>query len=144
RTFQRTKGFTDPGDIPEWTIRKQKTNYELNKTRVAMCRRLGCNQATGTDWNGSGPYELANEIWAMSELGGYSPLEALSCCTKIGAEVLGLERLIGTIEEGKLADLVLFQGNPLEDLRVLGVKEKIRLVMKGGEVIVNKGLRLQE
>jgi len=142
RTFQRTKGFQDPGEMPEWTFRKQRTNYEFNRTRVSMCRKLGCKQAAGTDWNGSGPYELANEIWALSELGGYTPVEALSCCTRTGSEALRLEKEIGTLEAGKLADLVLFSGDPLQDLRMLGEKERVKLVMKGGEVVVNRGVEL--
>ena len=142
RTFERTKGFKEPGEMAEWTFRRQKTNYDFNRTRVGMCRKLGCKQAAGTDWNGSGPYELAKEVWAMSELGGYAPVEAVSCCTKMGAETLGLEARIGTLEPGKLADLILFEGDLLQDLRTIGEKEKIRIVMKGGKVVINRGVRL--
>jgi len=142
RTFERTKGYKEPGEMAEWTFRRQKTNYEFNRTRVNSCRRLGCKQAAGTDWNGSGAYELAKEIWAMSELGSYSPVEAISCCTKTGSEALGLESRIGTLEPGKLADLILFEGNPLQDLRTLGEKTKIRLVMKGGKAVIDRGTKL--
>ena len=142
RTFERTKGFKEVGEMAEWTFRRQRTNYEFNRIRVSMCRKLGCKQAVGTDWNGSSPYELAKEVWAMSELGGYSAVEAVSCCTKIGAETLGLEGRIGTLEAGKLADLVLFEGDPLQDLRRLGERERIRVVMKGGRVVINRGVKL--
>jgi len=142
RTFERTKGYKEPGEMVEWTFRRQKTNYEFNRTRVNTCRKLGCKQAAGTDWNGSGPYELAKEIWAMSELGSYSPIEAISCCTKTGSEALGFEARIGTLEPGKLADLILFDGNPLQDLRALGDKAKIRLVMKEGKTAIDRGVKL--
>ncbi len=142
RTFERTKGYKEIGEMAEWTFRRQKTNYEFNRTRVNTCRKLGCKQAAGTDWNGSGPYELAKEIWAMSELGSYSPIEAISCCTKTGSEALGLEARIGILEPGKLADLILFDGNPLQDLRALGDKAKIRLVMKGGKTVIDRGAKL--
>jgi imidazolonepropionase-like amidohydrolase len=46
--------------------------------------------------------------------------------------VLGLDDKLGTIEEGKLADIVLVQGNPLDDINILLKPENIRLVMKGG------------
>ena len=144
RTFERTKGYTDPGEMTEWTFRRQKTNYEFNKTRVNMCRELGCKQAAGTDWNGSAPYELAKEIWAMSTLGGYPPLEAIQCATKTGAEAIGLGDRIGTLEPGKLADLIVFEGDPLQELRTLGEKERVRLVMKGGRLMVNRGIRLAD
>jgi imidazolonepropionase-like amidohydrolase len=46
-----------------------------------------------------------------------------------------MEQEIGTIEEGKLADLVMVEGNPLEDIELLLKRESIRLVMQGGKIV---------
>ena len=51
------------------------------------------------------------------------------------AQVLGLEKEPGTVEEGKLADLILIEGNPLEDIEILAKRELIRLVMKDGKQV---------
>jgi imidazolonepropionase-like amidohydrolase len=52
--------------------------------------------------------------------------------TKTASEVLGLEKKIGTLEKGKLADLVIINGDPLENIGVLQHKEKIMAIMKEG------------
>jgi len=66
---------------------------------------------------------------------GFTPVEALQSATKIAAQVLGLENELGTVEEGKWADLVMVEGNPLEDINILLNKEKISLVMQAGKLV---------
>ncbi len=56
------------------------------------------------------------EIW-MLEQGGFTPWEALRSATYLGARYVGLDGDIGSLEVGKLADLAIIDGNPLEDLR---------------------------
>jgi imidazolonepropionase-like amidohydrolase len=63
--------------------------------------------------------------------GGMTPIEALRAATINGAELLGREKEIGTIETGKFADIVAVDGDPLADITVM---EKVVFVMKGGEV----------
>jgi imidazolonepropionase-like amidohydrolase len=60
----------------------------------------------------------------------------------MAAELMGLLDKIGTVEEGKLADIVVVSGNPLEDVRVLQPLENVKLVMKDGGVFCNRGVPL--
>ena len=65
-------------------------------------------------------------------------MEALEAGTRIASEVLGLESEIGTIEVGKLADLVVVEGNPMEDVGMLLSEESVHLVMQGGKLVKEK------
>ena len=60
---------------------------------------------------------------------GMSPMDAIIAATRNGAEALGLEDELGTIEEGKLADLIVIAGNPLADITAL---KRVHVVIKGG------------
>ncbi len=70
------------------------------------------------------------ELWALAS-GGMSPLEVLRVATLFGAEAIGLGRDLGSLEPGKLADLIVLDRNPLENIRHT---EAIRWVMKNGRL----------
>ncbi|MEJ0070894.1 MAG: amidohydrolase family protein [Pseudomonadota bacterium] len=53
---------------------------------------------------------------------------------RLGAECLGLDAEIGTLEKGKLADLIVVSGDPLSDITTLQKSERIVMVMKNGEI----------
>lgn len=79
----------------------------------------------------------AQELQCLVEA-GMSPMQALVAATGWAAECLGLERDIGTVKAGKLADMVAVDGNPLKDIALLQDRAHIRLVMKGGQLYVNR------
>ena len=60
---------------------------------------------------------------------GMSPMDAIIAATRNGAEALGLKDELGTIEEGKLADVIVIAGNPLADI---GALKRVHVVIKGG------------
>ena len=97
----------------------------------------GVKIAAGTDAGGHGHPSNAMEIECLVKA-GLTPLQALRAATGWAAECLGMEREIGTIEKGKLADLVVIAGDPLDDVRVLQDVARVALVMKGGEIAANR------
>jgi imidazolonepropionase-like amidohydrolase/Tol biopolymer transport system component len=70
------------------------------------------------------------ELWMLAQ-GGMSPLQAIRCATINGASYLGMDKEIGSLENGKLADLVVMDANPLTDIRN---SEKIKYVMVNGRL----------
>jgi imidazolonepropionase-like amidohydrolase len=94
--------------------------------------RLGMGGDYGFAWNPHGDY--ARELSFFVEYVGLSPLEVLTCATKTGAEILGRGHEIGTLAPGKLADVLIVDGDVLADLRVLQDRARIRAVLQGGTV----------
>ena len=62
-------------------------------------------------------------------------MEAIESGTRIAATVLGLDHELGTIGEGKLANLLVVEGNPLEDMEILFDKKAITLIMQDGKLV---------
>jgi len=76
------------------------------------------------------------ELWMLQQ-GGMTNLEAIRCATILGAKAIGLDRELGSIEKGKLADLVVLDKNPLENIRN---SEAIAMVMLNGRLYDAKTL----
>jgi imidazolonepropionase-like amidohydrolase len=71
---------------------------------------------------------------------GLTAAEAFVAATKTGAEALGLEEHIGTVAEGKLADLLIVDGDPLEEPELLDDASKIWLVLQLGTPVAGQAL----
>ena len=67
-----------------------------------------------------------------------TPLQALRAATGWAAECLGREHEFGTVEKGKLADLVIVAGDPLADVTILQNPNRIALVLKGGQIAADR------
>ncbi|HEV8225406.1 MAG TPA: amidohydrolase family protein [Methylomirabilota bacterium] len=97
---------------------------------------LGIRMCPGGDfgfaWNPHGEY--AKDIQVFVDVIGYSPLEAISCATRNGAELMRMADRIGTLQPGKLADLVVVDGDPLRDISVLQDRPRLS-VMQGGRFV---------
>ncbi len=114
--------------------------FGLSKTTQANLRRfvsLGGKVALGTDFSGAlKPFQLGmptHEIELMRQA-GMTPMQIVVAATRNAAHVCNLDRELGTLESGKIADLFAVDGDPLQDLRVL---DKVRLVVHNGTVVRN-------
>ena len=107
--------------------------YEACKRMTAEAYRAGVTICTGTDDDQEG--FVQNEMHLLVNEAGFSPIDALIAATKNGAELLGISNRLGTIESNKVADLVILDKNPLENLDNLG---KVYLVIKHGGLYKKK------
>lgn len=94
--------------------------------------RLGMGGDYGFAWNPHGDY--AKELTFFVNHVGLSPLETITCATKTGAEIMGQGDQFGTVEVGKLADLLIVAGDVIEDISILEDRSRFVAVMQGGLV----------
>lgn len=66
---------------------------------------------------------------------GMTPMQAIEAATASAADLLGLEQEIGTVEAGKVADLILVNGNPLDDIALLEESTNVVLVIQSGKIV---------
>jgi imidazolonepropionase-like amidohydrolase len=127
--------------IPDWAVAKAKEIADYPPRSLMLCHRAGVRIAAGTD--AGTPFNRHGENAKEMELmvaAGLKPIEAITCATKIGAEACYLGAKIGSLEKGKWADLIVVDGDPTADVKLLQDKAKICLVMKAGVVEVNRGI----
>ena len=103
---------------------------------VQQAMRLGVRVVAGTDaggwFHGNNSIELDMLVDA-----GMNPMQAIVAGTSEAAACCGLRDDLGTLEVGKLADLIVVDGNPLRDITVLQERERVKVVMKEGRVYRN-------
>ncbi len=94
--------------------------------------RLGMGGDYGFAWNPHGTY--AKELTFFVRHVGLSPLEVLTCATRTGAEIMGRADDIGTLQAGKLADVLVVDGDVLADISLLEDRGRFLAVLQGGVV----------
>lgn len=122
--------------IPSFMRRRMEEAHPVHRAGVRQAKEMGITLCVGTD---GGPGDAMHELVELVGC-GLSPMEAIVAGTRNTAQALDILDRLGTLEPGKKADLVLIDGNPLEDISILTHQESIALVMKGGQVEVTRGL----
>ncbi|GAH58537.1 unnamed protein product, partial [marine sediment metagenome] len=127
-----------PWDTAKTTAAGAIIDEILNGFMLAIKR--GVKIAAGSDAFADNitPYGKHNigEIKLLVDILGFTPLEAITSATKIGAEACGIGDKIGTIEKGKLADLLVFKNDPTSNIDVLLKKEDIKYIIKDGSLAI--------
>jgi len=129
-------GFSSRHDLPEW-INEAIEIVDIHRDNIRKAYQAGVKIVMGTDCGIAPHGNNLMELELLCEI-GMTPMEAIMAGTKNAAECMGLQQEIGTLEEGKLADIVISKEDPLKDIKSLGNPDNIAMVMKNGEIIKNQ------
>jgi imidazolonepropionase-like amidohydrolase len=88
----------------------------------------------------------ARDLKHFVDLLGYSPSEAMVCATRYGGEIMGMKDELGQVKEGFIADLLLVNGDPLQDLGMMVDENNLLVIMKDGELYkdISKAAKARE
>lgn len=122
----------------EFVLRKMKYLQPFCFETFQKMYKAGVRIAMGTDMGfepdmGTNAAEL--EIYVKL---GMKPMDAILTATRNAAQAIGMERELGTVEAGKLADIIAVEGDPLRNIACLQEKKNIRLVMKEGRICADR------
>jgi len=136
--LEKKKNLQELSPPEQEALTTRKISLENAFTTVRELRRLGVKIAAGDDAGWSSlvcPYvtfdDFVDELEAF-RIAGMTPLEAITSATKTSAEAVGLDDRLGTIEVGKIADILVVRGEPF---RNIGDLRNIQLVLKEGKVV---------
>lgn len=123
--------------LPDYVLRKGERLLEAHQRNIARASEAGVKIVMGTDAGVAGHGNNARELELLTKV-GLSPMQAIVAATRTAAECLGMEDRLGTLEAGKLADILIVDGDPLADIKVLQNKERIEMVIQNGKVVSNR------
>ncbi|MBV9522252.1 MAG: amidohydrolase family protein [Alphaproteobacteria bacterium] len=136
-TYDALERFGRDLGIPEVSIAKLKDVREAGLGSLEHLRRAGVKTGFGTDLLGAMQVHQSNEFSIRAEI--LSPIEVIRAATIVNAELLRMEGKLGVIAPGAFADLLVVDGDPLKDLRLLQEQgAHLKLIMKGGKVFKNE------
>ncbi len=126
---------------PEVQVKTKKTG-EAQKEAHKITFEKGVKIAVGTDAGTPANFHgtTGTEVRFMVENVGMTPTQALQAATIVGAQCVHLDDKIGVIEKGKIADIVISNKNPLDDISVVENPKNFSHVIKDGKIMVEKGI----
>ena len=117
-------------------VERARSLMQVHQESMHQALAAGVKVVPGTDAGGYVHGDNAREIELLVER-GMSNAQAIQAATSWAAECVGLDQDIGTVAPGKLADLLVLDGDPLRDISVLRDQSRFKLVLKGGEAFVD-------
>jgi imidazolonepropionase-like amidohydrolase len=116
-------------------LRKNEETTDAQREGFAKCVKAGVKLAFGTD-SGGYPHGMNAKQFAYMVRYGMTPMASVQSATIVAAELMGWDDRVGSVEQGKLADIIAVRGDALEDVDRL---TDVAFVMKGGQVVKAPG-----
>jgi imidazolonepropionase-like amidohydrolase len=136
---ERAASRGDKVGLPDYWLAREVEIIDLWRRGFDKAMEAGVLTAMGSD-SGAPYMPHGHNAWELEIFVRYgaSAMEAIEASTRLAAEVLGMSDTLGTVEPGKEADLVVLREDPLKDIRVLQDSHNVVLVIKGGEIVVDR------
>ncbi len=122
--------------FPPYAVAKAREAYEWHRKSIALAYQAGVKIAMGTDAGVMPHGTNLRELGLMCEI-GMTPREAILATTRVAAECLEWQDRLGTLEPGKLADVVIWKIDPLADVHALEDHNNAVVVIKDGKIVKN-------
>jgi imidazolonepropionase-like amidohydrolase len=131
--FYRIANLGEGVGSPAYAVRKAKEVVEAHMKSFALAMRMGITIGMGTDFEGSAlfPHGQNGVEFDLMVEGGMAERDVIVAATATNAAILGIEQKVGTIETGKLADLIAVPANPLKQISAL---RHVEFVMQEGRI----------
>lgn len=122
--------------VPQWIVEKFRGDLVEHRESVKMALASSIPMAVGSDsGHAFNPQsEIAYELEMMVDV-GFTPMQAIESATRIGAEVIGWEDRVGRVAPGLFADLIVVDGNPLDDVRMMRDPARLLRIYKEGALV---------
>lgn len=130
------RAAANPQAIPAEMLAKAERVAAIHADAVRAAIEAGVNVAFGTDV-GVGDHGTNGGEFELLVANGMTPMQAICSATSVASRLLGLEGMVGTLEPGKIADLVAVRGDPLGDISILADVSRVALVVHNGVVVRN-------
>ncbi|HEY6542777.1 MAG TPA: amidohydrolase family protein [Ktedonobacteraceae bacterium] len=129
-------GKEHPDILPPMMAEKAISVVDAHQQSFRRAVEAGVKVAMGTD-SGVGRHgENGRELQLMVE-NGMTPMQAIVASTSSAARLLRLDNQLGTLDESKLADIIIVDGNVLDDINCIANPRNVKLVLKGGSEVKN-------
>lgn len=132
-TYEKIRDLGPSLGMPPEQVRKVADVIDQGLEAVSIARAAGVRVGLGTDLLGPAQQHQAEELAIRAR--GDTPLDVIRSATTDNAELFGLAGQVGTLAPGAHADVLIVDGDPLADARVLADSDAIELVMLGGEIV---------
>lgn len=126
----------EAGKLPDFSQEDAREVAINSHKSMEKAHKAGVKLVMGTDSGIANHHQNLRELGLLHDI-GMKPMEAIQAGTKHAAELLRWQDKIGTIERGKLADIVIAKNDPIKDINSLGNPENIKFVMKEGKTFKN-------
>ncbi|MDA1189960.1 MAG: amidohydrolase family protein [Chloroflexi bacterium] len=130
------RGEDHPGSVLPQSMRKAREVVDIHRRNVGIAIQAGVKVAMGTDAGVGYHGTNAEELRLMVEA-GMTPMQSIVASTKVASECAHMDAEVGTLTPGKFADLLVVDGNPLDDIGILEDKSRLLMILQGGRAHKN-------